>query len=115
MINSLLDKLDNSNDNDDVSSNSNDDSDSNSDINSDSNSCENRKNIFCCTNKDILNPEQLLILEFLNDIYPALDQWVLWFLHSQKGTKGIKEVNEVREKNILLEKECSHLEGLKGI
>jgi hypothetical protein len=61
--------------------------------NIDSNNEENVKsekseNGFCINNeKERISKEQenKLLLSFLTDLYPALDEWVKWFLNSQKG------------------------------
>jgi Glycosyl hydrolase family 63 C-terminal domain len=49
---------------------------------------ENSENGFCINNeKERISKEQenKLLLSFLTDLYPALDEWVKWFLSSQKG------------------------------
>ena len=49
---------------------------------------ENSENGFCINNeKERISKENenKLLLSFLTDLYPALDEWVKWFLNSQKG------------------------------
>jgi hypothetical protein len=49
---------------------------------------ENSENGFCLNNeKERISKEQenKLLLSFLSDLHPALDEWLKWFLNSQKG------------------------------
>lgn len=41
-------------------------------------------------NGDVYKKEDLLILEYLHDVYPALNHWIRWFLASQMGPTGTK-------------------------
>lgn len=99
VVESLLNKIENNRNY--CSTNIDDKSDNHSDSN-DENSVKNKNNIktensensasynngFCINNeKERIDNEKenKLLLSFLTDLYPALDEWVKWFLNSQKG------------------------------
>ena len=43
---------------------------------------------------DPYNQTNILIYQFLNEIYPALNEWISWFLDSQKGPSSTIDVED---------------------
>ena len=43
---------------------------------------------------DLYNENDILIFQFLNEIYPALNEWISWFLNSQKGPSSTIDVED---------------------
>ena len=114
VIESLLDKLEkrqsnNKNNNDNKNSNNNNEN-TNFDKNGDNIVCEsidndgNIDNQYCMNNmtnnenkKNENENNDILLYEFLNEIYPALSEWVTWYLNSQVGPRSTVEMENDKD------------------